>query len=310
MRNPSAPALLALVFVCTVTSFTATGPAIGSATANGSFLVDSSKIWRNTTLFEGSIVETITAPSDVRLNDGLQVRLAADSRARVYRSRIVLERGLSQLQAAVDTPLEARTLKIYSASAGSVAQLRLGDSNKVHVAAVKGSLRVTNASGVLVANLAAPAALAFDTQAGPAASARISGCLLTKDGKFIVADRTTRVTMEVYGAGLEKQVGNQVELTGTADAETPSVAGASQRINVTAIKLIAKGGCASVAKKLGAGAAAAGAGGVAAAGTVAAGLSTVATVAIVGGVAVVGSTAGLAASGTFSGDEERPSVSR
>jgi hypothetical protein len=247
------------------------------------------------------------------LNDGLQVRLAADSRARVYRSRIVLERGLSQLQAAVDTPLEARTLKIYSASAGSVAQLRLGDSNKVHVAAVKGSLRVTNASGVLVANLAAPAALAFDTQAGPAASARISGCLLTKDGKFIVADRTTRVTMEVYGAGLEKQVGNQVELTGTADAETPSVAGASQRINVTAIKLIAKGGCASVAKKLGAagaGAAAAGAGGVAAAGTVAAGLSTVATVAIVGGVAVVGSTAGLAASGTFSGDEERPSVSR
>ncbi len=311
MRNLSAPASIALMLVCAVTSFTAPGPAIGSVTATGSFLVDSSKVWRSTTLFDGSTVETNDGPSNVRLNDGGQVRLGADSRAKVYRNRVVLEKGLTQLQTTADTPLEARTLKVYSASADSVGQMRLSESNKVIVAAVRGSLRVTNASGVLVANLAAPAALTFDPQVGGGAASptRLSGCLLSRDGKFVVVDQTTNVTMEVYGATLDKQLGNRVEVSGTADVMPAGAAGSAERVHVTDMKLIAKGGCASVAKKVGA-AVPGGVGGAAAGGASAAGISTAATVAVVGGVAVGGALGGLAAAGSFSGSDQAPSTSR
>jgi hypothetical protein len=313
MRNLSAPALVALMLVCTVPSQTATSLAIGSVTANGSFLVDSSKIWRTGTLFDGDIVETTAASSDVRLNNGMRIRLDQQSRARVYHGRIVLESGSSELQADAAKALEARSLMILSSVPGSVARVRLNGSGKVLVAVVKGSLRVTNASGILVANLAAPGALTFDPQAGAPTITQVSGCLLTKDGKYLIADQTTNVTFEVHGRGLDKQVGNRVAITGTADEAAASLARASQSITVTEVKLVGKGGCASIAKALGAAAGAGAAGGAAAAGAGGAaagvGISTAVTVAIVGGVATAATLGGLAATGAIGGDD-RPATSR
>src|SRR6266567_2060565 len=69
----------------------AEGTPIGMAVANGSFLVDQSRVWGNTTLFDGSMIETATAASDLQLNGGVMMRLASESRARVYRDRLVLE---------------------------------------------------------------------------------------------------------------------------------------------------------------------------------------------------------------------------
>ena len=42
-----------------------------------------------------------------------------------------------------------------------------------------------------------------------------------------------------------------MEMTGAADVATPSVAGASQRLNVTEMKVLSNGGCAGIAKKVG-----------------------------------------------------------
>ncbi len=302
MRFLSAQALLSLMLVCTLTSVTASSPAIGLATANGNFQVNSSRVWGNATLFDGTVIETAKAASLVRLNNGAQMRLATESRAKVYQGRLVLEKGSAQLESSAAYPVEARSLKVYAAAPHSVARLQLARDNQVLVAAVTGAVQVANASGVVVANLAAGRALSFDPQAGAAGPAKVSGCLLSKDGKLIVVDQTTNVTVEVQGPGLGQEVGNRVEITGAADAAQPSVAGASQLINVKDVKRIAKGGCSSKAAAAGAGAA----GGAAAA----AGLTTAGTVAIVGGVAAAATVGGLAAAGTFSGEETRPSTSR
>jgi hypothetical protein len=313
MRRLSARALLSLILAGTVTSMTASSPAIGLATANGSFQVDSARVWGNTTLLDGSVVETAKAPSQLKLNNGAELRLASDSRARVHGGRLVLEKGGGQVESAA-FPVEARSLRVLPSGTGTVARVRLAGSSQVVVAAVRGSVRVTNAGGVLVANLAAGEALSFDPQGGAAGPTKIAGCLLRKDGAFVLVDQTTNVTFQVRGSELAREVGNRVEITGAADPASPSVSGASQVINVQSLARTAGGGCAAVARKIGAAGAAGAAGAGAAAGAggaaAAAGITTAATVAIVGGVAAAATVGGLAAAGTFSGDESRPSTSR
>jgi len=119
-----------------------------------------------------------------------------------------------------------------------------------------------------------------------------------------VIDRTTNVTMQVQGAGLEPEVGNLVEIVGTVNAAAPTVAGASQLIDVTSVKRLTKSARPATAG-------AAGAAGAGAAGAAAGGLSTGAVVAIVGGVAAAGTIGGLAAAHALPGQSgSQPSTSR
>jgi hypothetical protein len=73
--------------------------------------------------------------------------------------------------------------------------------------------------------------MSFEPQDDNGTLTRVSGILAVKDGKFIVVDRTTNVTMQVQGAGLEAAVGNLVEITGTLNPSAPVAAGASQLID-------------------------------------------------------------------------------
>jgi hypothetical protein len=303
MRFLSTQALLSLTLVCTVTSLTA-APGIGLATASGSFRVNSSQVWGNTTLLDGATIETAKAASQVKLNNGVQMRLGADSRAKIYEGHLVLEKGASQLEASSAYPVEASTLRISSEAPNTVARVQLTDRNRVMVAAVQGAVRVTNAAGLLIANLEAGRAANFDPQAGAAGPTQVSGCLTRQHGKFIVVDETTHVAMQVQGSGLEKEVGNKVQITGAVDSAKPTVPGASQLINVQSLKQVAKGGCTAGGAAAGAAAAGAGAAGAGA------GMATGTTVAIIGGVAVAGTVGGLAAAGTFSGRSSQPSTSR
>ena len=198
---------------------------------------------------------------------------------------------------------------------------------------MRGGVRVTNSSGILVANMSAGNNMVFEPQsAGEAAPTHASGCLLEKGGKFILAEKTTHIVLEVQGKDLAKQVGNQVEVTGKA-----AVTGATQVVQVSELKPVAKGGCSAIAKKLGAatvaagtgaagaaagtagaagtGAAAGGAAAGTAAGVGAAGAATAAgigatTVAVVGGVAAAATVGGLAAVGSLPGQNGSSSASR
>jgi len=298
MTNVTSRAVLALILSGMLSSGFGAGPAIGLAVANGSFQLDHSRVWENATLFDGNVVETGVASSQLRLESGANLRLAADSRARVFGTHLVLEKGIGELSS-VNYRIEADTLRVSADTAGSIARVEMSGPNRVVVAAREGAVRVTNGSGVLVAMLTEGREMAFEPQAGAAdAPTHISGCVLRKDGKYIVVDQTTNVTMQLEGPAVAAELGNQVEVTGAAASTAPGVAGASQVIQVTSIKRVAKGGCASVAKKAGAAAAAAG-------------LSTGAIVAIVGGVAAVGATVGLAAADALPGQgQSRTPVSR
>src|ERR1039458_9604626 len=86
-------------------------------------------------------------------------------------------------------------------------------------------------------------------------------CLLEKGGKFLLAERTTNIVLELQGSDLERQLGNQVEISGRAVPASPGTPAGSQLIKVAGIKLVSKGGCTAIAKKLGAATVAAGAAG-------------------------------------------------
>ena len=297
MNSLSSRAILSLILACTLTCLSASSASIGVATAGGSFQANSLRVTGNTTLFDGSVIETGAAASRLRLNNGTQVLLATESRAKVYQGRLVLEKGGGQLQSSALYPLEARGLRIASASPDTVARVRLTGDSQVLVAALKGSVRVSNSTGVLVASLEPGTALNFDPQAGAAGPTRASGCLLLKEGKYLLTDETTHVTLQLQGAGLEKEAGNRVEITGAVDPAAPAMAGATQLINVHAVTRKGKG-CSSLntAKTPAP---------VPAAGTISgASRFSGTTVAIVGGVAAAAAIGGLAATGTIFGGED------
>jgi hypothetical protein len=294
---------LSLVLAFSVTSLMASTASIGVATANGNFQVNSSQVRGSSTLMEGTVVETGAASSQVQMNNGAHVRVAAGSRVKIYESRIILEKGVGELDSSTAYQVEAHSLRISNAGPGTIARVRITSPNIVMVSALKGPVRVTNAAGFLIANIAAGGALSFDPVVGATGPTKVTGCLASRDGKVVITDQTTNVTMEVRGAGVEKEVGNHVEITGTSDSGSQAQ-GASQVINVSAFKRIGKAGaCPSK------GAGAVGTAGGAAAGSTVAGVS-VATVAIVGGVAVAGAAVGLAAAGTFSAPAAVPTTSR
>ena len=250
-------ALLGLLSLCTLSASFAASPAIGLVVANGSFQLDHSSVRGTATLFDGNVIETHVSSSQLQLNNGVKLRLAAETRARVYESRLVLEKGIGQLES-TNYRIEAASLQVEPDKPGATARVQLAGQKRVVVAARDGAVRVTNGDGVLIARLDSGREMVFEPQEGSAAGVtKVSGILALKDGQFILVDRTTNVTMQVQGAGLEAEVGNLVEITGTVDSAAPTVAGASQIIDVTSIKRLTKS--AKVAGAAGAGAAGGGA---------------------------------------------------
>ena len=317
-----------------VSYLAASGPAIGMAVADGSFQVDHSRVWGNATLFDGTVVETGQALSRLKFASGARMSLASESRATVHQGRLVLESGAGQFESAPGFEVESRTLRISAAEPGTVARIRLDGAPKVVVAALRGRVRVTNSAGLLVASVEAGKSLDFEPQsAGASAPTRAVGCLLSKNGKFVVVEQTANVMLEVEGAGLNDELGNRIEISGIADLSAPTVIGASEVVKVAGLKRVAKGGCSVVARRAGAavasgagasGAVASGAGasGAGASGAVATtvaaatGAATAAgvgmgTVAVIGGVATAATIGGLAAAGGLPGHgESTPSASR
>src|SRR3712207_1091816 len=128
MRSLYAIALSAALAIGVPASAATSG--IGLVSAQGTFQVNSSAVSGNATLFDGSTVETNAVPSDLKLSNGAQLRLATDSRAKVFQGRIVLEKGAGQLESAAAVPVEAGSLRIQSAGPDTVARVQLVAANK------------------------------------------------------------------------------------------------------------------------------------------------------------------------------------
>jgi len=215
-------------------------PAIGTVTAGGAFRLNGDTVLANGTLTEGAVLESGRGNSSVRLAGGARLFLGADSRGKLYSDHIVLEKGETYLEKGVGFHLEALGLTIRPDRGLSTGQIGLVGSRRLRVAALTGSFRVLNARGVLIANVAAGSALAFEPQTpADAAVTHITGTLSQRNGHFLLTDEVTRVTVEVTGQRLAPYVGQVVGVTGALNIAATSVAAASQVIAASHVQTTA-----------------------------------------------------------------------
>ena len=140
---------------------------IGTVSAGGYISVDGYKVLSNGTLFEGTAVETAKSPATLRLVNGAEVDLSANSSGVVHHDRFVLTQGQCQLKASNSpffieaahlkvTPGEPNSLGVVSLSPASSADklasnegqivLNLSDMTLV-VDAISGEFQVLNNAG-------------------------------------------------------------------------------------------------------------------------------------------------------------------
>jgi hypothetical protein len=294
--------LLSLLTIGCMLDAAAAPVSIGVVRSPGEVRVDGSLIRGNGTLVDGSVIETSSARSEIQLSGGARLTLTPESKATIYRDRTVLEHGVGVVRDSDNGVIDARSLRVSPSGKDSVLQIEMSRPGHVVVAARTGAADVRTAAGLLVARVAAGTALDFDPQAsGGSANVKMTGCLVSQAGTFLLTDATTRTTIELQGSGVARQAGNRIELTGTVIPNLTPVGGADQVVLASSLKSL--GPCSG---KSSSPAAAAGRGGKAAGGSAAGtgvgiGLSGAAIGAIAGGVAVAGAVTGLAASGKFGG---------
>ncbi|HSP68428.1 MAG TPA: hypothetical protein VLN48_11915 [Bryobacteraceae bacterium] len=223
----------------------ATGTVIGTVISGGAFRLNGDTVISNGTLLDGAVIETARTDSSVRLSRGTRFSLSPDSRAKLYGDRMILEKGEIRLENGVGFHVEALGLVVRpEASPAEWSSGRIGFQGGTHlrVAALTGSFQVWNARGMLVANVPAGSALAFEPQVSPVAvPTQITGTLSEQHGHFMLTDRVTRVTMEITGQRLAAYVGQVVGVTGALNVAARSITGAPQVITASQVQPITAG---------------------------------------------------------------------
>lgn len=224
---------------------------IGMVSASGHVRVDRSQVWGNATVFEGTSIETDAASGSVALRNGVRIQLASKSRALFWQDRAKLEKGTSQFTVPAAYDVETGGFRVR-AEAGTRMLVAFKPGNHLEVTALAGEARVNNARGSLLATIPAGHSAGFALQQGAAAPVTHSGCLLYKDGHYILQDEMTSEVIELNGSDLALNVGNRVEVTGPTTTTKPTVSIATSVMDVTNLSPRATGGCLTVASALGA----------------------------------------------------------
>jgi hypothetical protein len=296
-----------IVLACSLSLSAANNPTIGMVSSDpgqASVWIDGARVSSNATLFDGSEV-TANGYSRLQLNSGARLNLGANSVARVFANHVSLESGAGEIQNAAGYTMDARSLKIQPAEAGSIARVKLDGDKKVLVTALTAPVNVWNSQGLLIARVMPESPMSFLPQAAAANAFSDSGCVVNKAGAAMLVDQTGNQIFELHpatGVDLRGFVGQRAAVTGTVNSS-----GANQVVNVTAVAALTGGACSQIAARYGATVTPAGmvGGPVTASVPAVAGAAPAALVpAVIAGIVVASSAAavvvGLAAAGTFS----------
>lgn len=216
--------------------------AIGTATANGDFYVDRTPVRGNATVLEGTVLETGSTPSLVRLERGGRARIGAASRARVFADKVVLEKGAGEMTSTGGLRVEAGAISVVPDSSGSTAAVAVGPQGGVTVAALAGRWRVTSREGALLARMNAGVSLEFQPQAaGAAAPMSLTGCVYQAEGHHLLRAEGPNLTFELRGTDLVRFDGLRVTIAATPLPGEQAYPGADQMIQVTQIKSLGSG---------------------------------------------------------------------
>lgn len=241
------------IFLCSVLTASALAASrpIGIITASGHFTLDRSQVWGNATLFTGEKVETDTASSQATLRNGVTIQLSSASSASVSENRLTLWKGVGQVAAPESYEIEAGGLAIRSVSGPGRLRVGWSPGGQIEVSALAGSARVTSAgTGAVLASIPAGRRMNFAMQAAAGGMITRTGCLLYKDGHFLMQDQNTQEVVELLGPNLAENLGNRVTVTGTASSARPTLNIATSLVNVTNVVAQQQGGCLSVAAAL------------------------------------------------------------
>ena len=209
---------------------------IGTANADGSFWVDSAGVSTHATVFDGSTVEAGETPLKLQIPPEVRILLDVGSHAQVWGNRLTLEKGRVQLDRGKDYRIEARTMRVTLGAPGARAIVATGGSGTIEVAALGGPIRVSNADGVVVANVVAGRSV--DLRLGQAKDAAVlTGCVAQAGGLFLLRDEVSGITLELRRAEVAKQVGQRVEVTGSVEPVLRGAPG-GQVIRAKAVKLL------------------------------------------------------------------------
>jgi hypothetical protein len=289
--------LLGAVCLGAVSSLWGSSPAIGTATANGTFAVNKSQVSGSAALYDGTLIETGAASSRLQMSNGSRIDLNANSSLTVRGSEAVLEKGSGEIGAVAGFNLQARTLRIETEGGASAkAEVRLTGERDVLVKALNGPVRVFSRTGVLVALVNPGMGVTLDPYAAPAEDFDMGGCLLKQASGSLFGLAVDNVLYQLTGnATLLTSVGNRVHIVGTRSTSS-ALKGATASVAVTKIEVTDKGGCVAAAGSFNAPkfdpmSAGAGSG---APGPVKSGMSTQ-TKTIIAGVAIAGAGGGIAA---------------
>ncbi len=249
------------LFTCScLVSVAASPSSIGFVVTNGQVQVDGAVVHGNSTLFQGNVVQTGNATSDLMFPGGSNLLLQPESAVKVFREYGVLERGAAIQRG--HHALVVDGLTVSSLSPQGAVFIGMQDRSHLKVAAQSGAAEVRNPAGALVARLEPGKVLSFVIQVSPqdsnatapqpnpspAASGQASqpaGVQLTlhgilrKDhpgryGHYLLTDLATNVTYELQGSGLDDLVGASVEVTGST-FDTTAAEGASKVMSVSDI---------------------------------------------------------------------------
>jgi hypothetical protein len=208
---------LSLAIAVSVTAAMAAPPSIGTVSAHGNVQVDGSFVYGNATIFDGTLIETEKATTSVRLNGGIAISMAPDSRVRLYSNRLVLEKGASEVAMVSGFAVEARQFRIVSDDAASKGAISVEGANRIGVMALTGEMNVSSPSGLLLAKVTPGSPLTFDGQPTSGAEPITVTGKLSKVGGHYFVTTAAGVKYEIEGKTLESMVGKMVTITGTPD---------------------------------------------------------------------------------------------
>jgi hypothetical protein len=147
----------ALLLVCTVGQALIAAPAVGLVMAKKTIRIDTSPVQGNATILSGNVLESVGGTSEVRLGSG-SVLMDTNARVKVFADRTELQTGKIQIRGS-NLRTDAGRYWI-EAPAGAEAILERTAKNLV-VGSLRGSVRIMDQSGTLLASLPPGTALAM-----------------------------------------------------------------------------------------------------------------------------------------------------
>jgi hypothetical protein len=218
--------LIALAGLFVPTQAVTAPDVIGTASARGSMRVDGAPVLTNATLFDGSVIETDKATTALRLDQGVEVKLATASYAKLYRDRLVLEKGSSEIMtSAGGYTVEANHLRVVPDKPYSRSVVSMLNTSSVKVAVISGGFHVTTGSGFLLASIQPGSVMSFEGEAGGQGATgptTLTGCVTERGGKYYLTVPGTNTEYLLEGKSVKNLVGKGATVTGSPDPNSPS----------------------------------------------------------------------------------------